>query len=407
MYLTRPHASGKIQHVVVIIQENRSFDNLFQGYPGADTVSSGLNSQGQTIQLTPISLAAPYDLGHESKGFFVDCNGTGSVPGTNCRMNGFNLEWTSCSGCTNPQYGYVPHSETEPYFDMAQQYVLGDRMFTSHIDGSYISHQYVIAAQANGAVDFPSGLWWCSGSSDTIGTLTPQRQYGPSIPVCQDYLTLGDELDTAGKSWRHYAAGKPSGWNGYSSINHIRFGPDWTTNVFGNPAQALKDVRAGTLANVTWITPTGANSDHPNSLSTNGPDWVASIVNTIGRSPFWSSTAIFVMWDEWGGWYDHVAPPYVDYDGLGIRVPLIVVSPFAKKHYVSHVQYEHGSILRFIEDEFGLGRLSASDSRANSPADDCFDFMQPPRPFAPLKTRLTAKDFIRAEPEELKVPLPE
>ena len=102
-------------------------------------------------------------------------------------------------------------------------------------------------------------------------------------------------------------------------------------------------------------------------------------------SQFWNSTVIFVMWDEWGGWYDHVPPPQLDYDGLGFRVPLLVISPYAKQHYVSHVQYEHGSVLRFIEDTFGLGRLSASDGRANSPAPDCLDFTRPPRPFKPFQ----------------------
>jgi phospholipase C len=400
--------SGKIKHVVFILQENRGFNNLFQGYPGADTVPSGLNSKGQTIPLTPISLAASYDIDHSSYAFFAACNG--SPPGLNCLLNGFDREYTSAnpSQYPTPQYGYVPHSESKLYFDMANQYVLGDRTFTSHLDASYISHMHAVAGQANHAVDFPSISWACAGPGNTIGTLNAQRQYsGQSIPVCQDYQTLGDELDAAGKSWRHYAAGKPSGWNGYSSIKHIRFGPDWQTNVFGSAARVLKDVKAGTLANVTWITPTCANSDHAGCGSTHGPDWVATIVNTIGRSPFWNSTAIFVMWDEWGGWYDHVQPPYVDYDGLGLRVPLLVISPYAKRGHVSHLQYEHGSILRFIEDEFGLAQLTASDSRANSPAADCFDFKRPPRAFHPFKTALSAEDFIRTEPAELKVPLPE
>ena len=103
------------------------------------------------------------------------------------------------------------------------------------------------------------------------------------------------------------------------------------------------------------------------------------------------------MWDEWGGWYDHVPPPYEDYDGLGIRVPLLIISPYAKRDYVSHVQYETGSVLRFIEDQYGLAALSASDARANDPAGDCFDFSQQPRPFVPFKTKMTLRDFARAD----------
>ncbi len=147
----------------------------------------------------------------------------------------------------------------------------------------------------------------------------------------------------------------------------------------------MKDVAKGKLAAMTWITPSAANSDHSSSQSTTGPQWVTSLVNAVGTSQFWNSTVIFVMWDEWGGWYDHVPPPQLDYDGLGFRVPLLVISPYAKQHYVSHVQYEHGSVLRFIEDTFGLGRLSASDGRANSPAPDCLDFTRPPRPFKPFQ----------------------
>lgn len=109
------------------------------------------------------------------------------------------------------------------------------------------------------------------------------------------------------------------------------------------------------------------------------------------------------MWDDYGGWYDHVPPPLVDYDGLGIRVPLIVISPYAKQGYVSHVQYEHGSLLKFVEDQFGLARLSASDARANSPASDCFDFSQPPRAFTPIQTILNRSYFER-EPPDLRPP---
>ncbi len=142
-------------------------------------------------------------------------------------------------------------------------------------------------------------------------------------------------------------------WNGYQAINHIYNGPQWS-NVVTPPSQFLTDVQNGTLATVTWVEPTYPDSDHSGNGSTTGPAWVASVVNAVGESKFWDSTAIFVMWDEWGGWYDPVAPPYEDYDGLGFRVPLLVISPYAKQGYVSHTQFEHGSILRFVEDTFGL-----------------------------------------------------
>jgi len=387
-----------IRHIVWVMQENRSFDNLFQGYPGADTRSSGEDSHGRTIRLQARSFASGYDIDHSSVAYFAACNGTGSIPGTNCRMNGFDDETVNCSAeCpTHPQYAYVPHSETKLYFEMAHRYVLGDRMFASHLDASYISHQYMIAGQANHAVDFPTGAWGCTGGSNTITTLTALRGNGPSIPTCQNYQTLGDELDAAGRSWRLYSDKRTSEWIAYRSIRHIRFGPDWRKDIVGSSVQFIADVNHGQLADMTWVTPACIHSDHAVCESTSGPEWVADVVNALGQSPFWDTTAIFVMWDEWGGWYDHVRPPYADFDGLGFRVPLLVISPYAKRGYVSHVQYEHGSLLRFIEDCFGLPRLAASDSRANSPT-DAFDFSQPPRRFVPFGTSLRVDDLARME----------
>jgi phospholipase C len=243
-------------------------------------------------------------------------------------------------------------------------------------------------------------MWRCGGgASDVVHTLTQERKYGPTIPACFDNQTLADELDGAGLSWRFYAGAlNTTGglWSGLAAIRHIRFGPDWK-NVISPPSQFLTDVKGGTLSSVTWITPSWQNSDHASTLSATGPHWVTAVVNAIGRSPFWNTTATFIMWDDWGGWYDHVAPPRVDYDGLGIRVPLLVISPYAKKGYVTHVQYEHGSILRFIEDNWGLAHLAASDSRANNPANDAFDWTAPPRPFKPFAARLPDSYFLNQQ----------
>jgi phospholipase C len=398
--------SGVIQHVIVIVQENRSFDNLFQGYPGANTVSSGINSLGQTVPLVPVGLEGTYGLDHNANSFFTDCDG--ASPGQDCKNDAFDLEGTYGQNIPqNAPYAYVPHSETKPYFEMADQYVLGDAMFTSHIDASFVSHQYIIAGQASGAVNLPTTLWGCGGGSDdTVATLNADRSYGPSESPCFTNTTIGNELDAKGLPWRYYASGPNTLeyiWSAYQAISNVYNGPDWTNDVITPPSQFLTDVGNGTLGAVTWITPSWFDSDHATAESTTGPDWVASLVNAVGESSFWNTSAIFVMWDEWGGWYDHVPPPYEDYDGLGMRVPLLIVSPYAKKHYVSHVQYEHGSILRFIEDVFGLPRLAASDTRANSPAGDCFVFNAPPRAFRPIKARHDAR-YFRAQPNDPRAP---
>jgi phospholipase C len=391
---------AKITHVVYIIQENRSFNNLFQGYPGAYTVSSGKDSKGRIIKLAPLSLAFKYDIDHSAKAMFAACNGRGPLPGTKCRMNGFNRELLY-DGPPHGQYVYVPHRESKPYFDMAHEWVLADRMFQSQLDESFVAHQYVIAAQAQSSVDLPYGPWGCEqGPSDFIYTIDQDRKYASPETPCFDYQTLGDELDRAGLTWRFYtskdgapSSGSGSVWSAYQAVKHIYDGPDWA-KVITPQKTFLADVAAGKLANFTWITPMCINSDHPNCAGAYGPSWVATLVNAIGKSKFWDSTAIFVQWDDWGGLYDPVAPPFRDYDGLGFRVPLLVISPYAKKNYVSHVQYETASVLRFAEDLFGLGRLGAADSRATSPAADCFDFTRRARAFVPIKAPYGRNFFL-------------
>ena len=166
--------AGKIQHVVYIIQENRSFDNLFQGYPGADTVSSGKDSHGKTIELQPYPLGRPYDIDHSVHAMFQACNGTGKLPGTDCKMDGFDQEW-ALGGPKNPQYVYAPYKQVKPYWDMAHEWVVGDRMFQSQLDESFIAHQYIIAAQAAFAADLPSGRWGCGGGKFDVSRHDHER----------------------------------------------------------------------------------------------------------------------------------------------------------------------------------------------------------------------------------------
>ncbi len=392
------NAKGKIQHIIFIVQENRTLDNLFQGFPGADTVASGKNSKGQTIQLQPIPLEDQYVLDHSAQSMFLACDGP--KPGRQCKMDGFD-KIENFNGPPNPNYVYVPHTETGPYFALGEEFVLGDHMFQSHLDESFVSHQYVIAAQAGSAVNLPSsGTWGCDGGpQDQVVTLNPNRTFGASVQACFDYTTLGDELDAAGLTWRFYTStidGDGGEWSGYQAVKHIRYGPDWSADVITPQTQFFNDLADGNLANVTWITPTCEESDHVNCGGKLGPHWVSTLVNAIGESPFWKTSAVFVMWDDWGGLYDHVPPPYEDYDGLGFRVPLLMISPYAKEGSVTHVQYETGSLLRFAEDQYGLKQMSASDTRANDPAVDpaAFDFTQKPRKYKKVETMYTPSFFM-------------
>jgi phospholipase C len=389
---------GKIKHVVWIVQENRSFNDMFEGYPGAKTASKGKDSRGKTIVLQPVSLKTDYEIDHSAFAMFTACNGTGSLPGTKCRMNAFDLE-RQYSGPMDGQFVHVPHSESKPYWDMAHEWVLADKMFASQLDESFVAHQYIIAAQAQSSVDVPFTYWGCGGpKSEKVQIINSYRKYDGVQRPCFDYTTLGDELDKAGLQWRFYTSKfrKPlSGlWSGYQAVRHIFRGPDWKTNIITPQKQFLTDVRKGKLASMTWITPLCPDSDHPLCGGGFGPSWVSSVVNAVGESKFWNSTAIFIQWDDWGGLYDPVPPPFKDYDGLGFRVPLIVISPYAKPNYVSHVQYETASVLRFAEDVFGLAQLSASDTRATSPAGDCLDFTQKPRKFVPIQSPQDESFFL-------------
>jgi phospholipase C len=419
LHVHRHGQSGKIQHVVIIVQENRSFNDLFYGFPGAKTAKYGYDTYGNKIRLKPIGLQTTWDLDHSSNSFFEACNGTGSYPGTDCQMNGFNQEWVGCGHSSypscpypNPQYAYVPHSETTPYFAMGHQYVLADQMYASNFDASsFISHQYIIAAQAEASVNFPDGAWGCpGGSGDDISIVGPDRQipYGYQR-VCYSDTTLGQEADEASPpiTWAYYAvsySGYPGIWSAYQANQYVYYGSDWNNDVISPPSQFLTDVANGNLRQISWVTPTCANSDHAGCGSKTGPAWVASLVNAIGQSQYWDNTAIFIFWDDYGGWYDPEPPALVDYDGLGLRIPMLVVSAYAKQGHVSHVHYEHGSILKFVEDTFGLGRLSASDTRATSPEKDCFDFSKPPRTFHIIPSALGKEYFLHRQPADHRVP---
>ncbi len=413
-------AHSHIRHVIIVVQENRSFDNLFHGFPGADTVNYGYAHDGTRVKLRPIPLTVNYDL---SNGFqdFQKAYDHGKMDGFDLRATVPRNESTvPLAFAQYPEYGYVPHSESAPYFSMAKQYVLADRMFQSNIDQSFAAHLYLIAGQAGRSANVPNGYpWGCDASAGTtVPTLSNQRRIRKRVFPCFDFPTLADELNAKGLSWRYYAPqvrsaavwrqfralrkqGKSApqkpdfggNWSSFDAIAHERFGPTWTTNEISPETRFLTDVRAGKLANVTWVVPDWRNSDHSDSQSDTGPSWVASIVNAVGESRFWHDSAILITWDDSGGWYDHVPPPQIDFDGLGVRVPLIVVSPYAKRGAVVHTQYEFGSLLRFTEGVFGLRPLSVSDRRANNLI-ECFDFNQEGRPFTRISAPYGAGYFL-------------
>ena len=433
-----PPDFSRIKHVIVIVQENRTPDNLFHDpvliSRGVDIASTGVTSTGQTIALTPVSLGIPYDFGHAHDSFLIGWN--------NGSMDGFDQDGVYCPegqpNCApaDAQYQYVQASDVQPYFTLAETYTFGDRMFQTNQGPSFPAHQYLISGTS--AVCAPGGTCPSGTTSvydvaevpvnagDTSGCIAAPDSYVLLIDTtnpnpntnetqtaypCFDHPTLTDLLDAQGINWKYYTPTAGSIWTGPVGIEHMCgpnnpppngtecVAPEWTNHVVIPETTVLNDISAGQLAPVSWVIPRGQNSDHPAYGENNGgPSWVASIVNAIGTSQYWADTAILITWDDWGGWYDHVPPEqiYNSYE-YGFRVPLIVVSPYVKAAYTSHVVHDFGSILKFIETVFNLPTVDPAAGYADSRADnlaDCFDFNQAPLTFQPIPAPLDARYFL-------------
>jgi phospholipase C len=422
-----PSNSGPIQHVVVIFQENRTPDNLFQDpvliARGADIASSGTNSKGQIIPLVPIDLGTTgsnpqiYDLNHTHSAFVSMYDGG--------KMDGADLitcfPAANCPADSNPQFKYVKPSDVQPYFQLAEQYTFGDRMFQTNQGPSFPAHQFIISGTSAPTVtsnlfaaENPIGgdIAGCLASpATTVALIDPAGGEWTSQYPCFEHPTLTDRLDVAGISWRYYTPSAGSIWTGPDAIRHICqpetqsgtlacTGRAWS-NVIIPQTQVLADIASNQLASVSWVIPDGRASDHPTSNDGSGPSWVASIVNAIGNSPYWINTAIIITWDDWGGWYDHVVPPQVLVNceqwgcgyAYGFRVPLIVVSPFAKPAYISHSAHDFGSILKFVEKNFDLSSLGYADAYADD-LSDCFNLNQTPLKFQTIPAPVSAEQFV-------------
>lgn len=423
--------AGKFQHIVIIFQENRTPDNLFHDPTliarGADIATTGVNSSGQTIPLTPTSLGISYDLSHTHAAFVNMYDGG--------KMDGADTNPVYCyvaANCPppNPQFKYVRASDVQPYFRLAEQYTFGDRMFQTNQGPSFPAHQFILSGTSAPtatselfAADNPTGNYGgCTSPSGTlVALIDPWGGESSSMYPCFEHPTLTDELNEKGISWRYYSVLADSGgylWTAPNAIQHMCgpnaappdatscIGTDWVNNVVlstpQKPAPVLADIMNNHLTAVSWVIPSGQNSDHADSAGNiGGPSWVASIVNAIGNSSYWSNTAIIITWDDWGGWYDHVPPPGIIRNTkvwgsgyvYGFRVPLIVVAPYAKAGYISHVNHDFGSILNFIEQNFGLPSLGYADARADDLA-DCFNFGQTPLRFQTIQAPFDAEHFL-------------
>ena len=401
-----------IKHVIFMVKENRTFDHYFGKYPGADGATVGKTLKctqgggcvpGPDYPLKPAPYVQPHDITHGFASGLYAINGG--------QMDGFNI-----IGEGDDMSGYVQHSrKTLPnYWAYADRFVLADHFFTSMYGPTFPEHLYTVAAQSNGVVDNKTNAdtpgSYCDDPQeytkkfedhlskrdvktimkleDHITDEIPDQliriaQYWEDTRTCFNIKVLPDELEAAHVSWKYY--GLPDQWmNGLQAIQHVRFGPMW--NNVQDPDQILADLKHGDLPAVSWlIPPEGSANEHPGAGTDVcvGENWTVEHVNAVMKSKYWKSTAIVIVWDDFGGFYDHVVPPHYDVMGLGPRTPGLIISPWTRGGdnpdggSIDHTTYEFSSVLRFIEELHGLDPMTERDAQAD-PLTGAFDFTGEP-----------------------------
>jgi phospholipase C len=386
---SRPKPSGKFQkinHVIWIIQENRSFDNYFGPFPGADGLEPNAclpKMPGSKECVKPFHMPKDqpiFDLPHSWEAAHAAYD--------NGRMDGF--VWAEGTPYT---MGYYDERDIPNYWNYARHFTLCDEFFSSLMGPSFPNHVYMVAAQSGGVI--------------TNITNLRQLERVTDDPDGFSFASMVNLFQKTNLSWEYYTetrppipwlirmAGRqhedslrvtfpdPKGltlWNPLPGFNFIRDNPKLMANLV-DLKEYYADLQQGALPEVSWIIPDAQDSEHPPEPIAQGMWHVTKIINALMESPYWKDTVVFLTWDDYGGFYDHVQPPMEDAFGLGPRVPMIVISPYARPGYVSHATYEFGSVLKFIEERWGLGHLTLRDGSA-SDMSDCFNFGQ--KPNAPL-----------------------
>ncbi|MFN2594887.1 MAG: phospholipase C [Actinomycetota bacterium] len=378
-----------IKHIIYVIKENRSYDNYFGRYPRGDGATEGKTSDGRTVKLAPAPDVLEPDLGHS---FF---DGIEGIDGG--KMDGFDQV---TNGDSLHGYSAFTRKGMPNYWSYADHYVLGDRMFTSMYGPTFPEHLYTIAGYADDVTgnkleaDHPNG--YCADPTETVYHFTDITKhdskvimkaedradtgtvgnYWSEVRACFNFKTIIDELIHHNISW-HYYDEDGSWYNAVLAIQHLYNSPYWGPNVTTED-NLIPDIQQHHLAKVSWVIPPSGYNDHPGGPSVcAGENWFVEWMNVLMKSKYWKNTAVFLTWDDFGGFYDHVPPPHVDYMGLGPRAPLLIISPWAKEGYIDSTTYELSSPLKFIETVFGLPSLTDRDGKS-ADMTNAFDFSTTP-----------------------------
>ncbi|MEX0984170.1 MAG: alkaline phosphatase family protein [Actinomycetota bacterium] len=376
-----------IEHVVYLIKENRTYDHMFGRFPGGNGVTTGMDL-GEEVPLTRALDRIPSDIPHGYLSAVQAYRGGA--------MDGFGLVTRAFEAAPELAYTQYHPDQIPNYWHWAERNVLFDNVFASAMGPSFPNHLYTIAAQSGGARDNPrragiiSNTFGCDAPETQLVEVYDAEGQVVKVPPCFDFRTEGDLLSEAGIPWAYYAATEEQRgyiWSAYAAIRRYREDPDRWSRFIRPVDQVVGDIEDGTLPPVTWITPRFELSEHPEFSMCHGENWTTEVVNAIMASPMWRTTAIFITWDDYGGFYDHVPPPQVDRLGFGIRVPMLLLSPYAKDGHVSSELGELSSVLRFIEDNWRLRPYLTDRDRDATPLLSAFDFDQEPRRPDPLPFR--------------------
>lgn len=390
----------KIEHFVFIMQENRTFDSYFGTYPGADGIPSGvaLKDPVDGTMVAPFHDANDHNRGgpHGWDSSKADVNGG--------KMDGFlqeaykgrvvNPRAVAELGVNNPRdvMGWHDYREIPNYWNYARYFTLQDRMFESVASYSLPAHLYMLAAQSGGYVG-------------GRGVPKPQLYDFPEITELLQsgkidwryYVTSGSEPDTedghvvGSESEQEQIPHRYTLWNPLPAFPNVKNDEaQWDRLV--DTSQFYKDAEGGRLPQVCWVIPSSKVSEHPPSGVREGMAYVTGLVNSVMKGSDWKSTAIFISWDDWGGFYDHVPPPSVDEYGYGIRVPGLVIGPYVKKGFIDHNTYSFESWLKIMEERFGVRSMTARDRDAKDML-AAFDFNMKPREPLILEATTTGSPY--------------